>query len=57
MAVAVGLLLAFVWLYPQMQLLEDGHRTRAERFRGWLIAAVTALVIGVAGSAIYGAVN
>lgn len=56
-AVTGAVVAAAVWLYPAMQLLEDGDRSRAERFRGLLVATIVSLTLGVAASVIYGAVE
>ena len=52
---AAAVVAVVLWLYPATQLLEDGERSRAERFRGLVVAALAALVLGVVASILYGA--
>jgi hypothetical protein len=51
LAVAAGL--ALVWLLPDLEILAPGQRRRVAKFRGWLIAAVAAIVLSLVGSVIY----
>jgi hypothetical protein len=59
MAVGAVTGLAFVAalrvLVPQLEILDDGERTRAERFGKWVLGAATGVVVGIVAAAIYGA--
>lgn len=58
-AMAAGLVIGVVLpviggrLYPQLEIIEDADRTRAERFRAWFYGSVAAVALAVIASAIY----
>jgi hypothetical protein len=53
LAVPAGIAFATAKLYPRLEILADGERTRAERFGAFLLGAVVALILGVVASVAY----
>jgi hypothetical protein len=54
----VAILVAFAmvplskWLTPNLELVSPGVRTRARRFRAWILGALSAFMLGLAASAL-----
>lgn len=48
---------ALWWVFPPVEILDEGGAGRARRFRGWIFGVAGALVVGVAGSFMYDQVS
>lgn len=62
-AIVLGAILAYVpggcaaWLFPPIELFEDGSVGRARRFRKWIIGIVGGLILAVVAGFIYDGVK
>lgn len=54
---AIGLGAAGWWLFPPVELLDEGDAGRFRRFRVAVFGAIGALVLGVIASAVYAAIS
>jgi len=53
--VMTGLLAGVAWVFPTLELLDSGERSRFQRNRAWLFSAICAVIFGVIGTAIWAA--
>jgi hypothetical protein len=49
----LALAAAFWWIFPRVEIFDEGGAGRARRFRVWIVGIAGALIVGVLGSFIY----